>query len=406
MAQLILAESVAPSTPSANTAAIYVKADGRAYLKDDTGTEVPLSGATNLTYTASATNGIVVSDTGTDATIPAADGTNAGLMVPAQFTKLAAITLGGNFTTSGAFNLTATIGANTNVTFPASGTLVTLAGAESLTNKKLGSLTTNGLVTTSGADGTLGVTAPGTGVLTALAANANATGGVVTVDGTATLTGKTLTAPTINSAAAFSIRNTGTGAFDMAEVHNGTLTAGRTLTWNLNDAARSISLSGNLSIANNVTFSGNFTFTGTLTATTAVTFPVSGTLAILGANTFTGTQDLNGNILKGVKNAVSSTFASPGTTGARTLDWTTGSICTQAELTGAITYTFTAPADAGQWLTIVGASDGTSSAFGITWPGTVIWFGTAFTTTVANKKWMVRLYYDGTNYLAFGASEV
>lgn len=51
------------------------------------------SGVTNLTYTSSASNGIVVSDTGTDATIPAADGTNAGLMIPAQFDKLANITI-------------------------------------------------------------------------------------------------------------------------------------------------------------------------------------------------------------------------------------------------------------------------------------------------------------------------
>lgn len=45
-------------------------------------------GATNLTYTASPTNGIVVSDTGTDATIPLADTTNAGLLSPSGFTKL------------------------------------------------------------------------------------------------------------------------------------------------------------------------------------------------------------------------------------------------------------------------------------------------------------------------------
>lgn len=45
-------------------------------------------GATNLSYTASATDGTVASDTGTDATLPLADGTNAGLMAPAQHTKL------------------------------------------------------------------------------------------------------------------------------------------------------------------------------------------------------------------------------------------------------------------------------------------------------------------------------
>ena len=47
-------------------------------------------GATNLGYTASQTGGTVTSDTGTDATLPLADGTNAGLMTPAQFAKLAA----------------------------------------------------------------------------------------------------------------------------------------------------------------------------------------------------------------------------------------------------------------------------------------------------------------------------
>ena len=45
-------------------------------------------GATNLSYTASTTDGTVNSDTGTDATLPLADGTNAGLLAPADFTKL------------------------------------------------------------------------------------------------------------------------------------------------------------------------------------------------------------------------------------------------------------------------------------------------------------------------------
>jgi hypothetical protein len=55
--------------------------------------DITVGGATNLAYSASATNGVVTSDTGNDATIPAADGTNAGLMVPAQFNKLANITV-------------------------------------------------------------------------------------------------------------------------------------------------------------------------------------------------------------------------------------------------------------------------------------------------------------------------
>lgn len=49
------------------------------------------AGSTNLVFVAAPTNGVITSDTGTDATILAADGTNAGFMIPAQFTKLAGI---------------------------------------------------------------------------------------------------------------------------------------------------------------------------------------------------------------------------------------------------------------------------------------------------------------------------
>lgn len=61
------------------------------------------------------------------------------------------ITISGNFAT------TITVTNTTGVTLPVSGTLATLAGAESLTNKKLGSLTSNGFVKTSSGDGTLSV---------------------------------------------------------------------------------------------------------------------------------------------------------------------------------------------------------------------------------------------------------
>ena len=46
------------------------------------------NGSTNLSYTPSPTNGIVTSDTGDDATITLATGTNAGLLAPGDFTKL------------------------------------------------------------------------------------------------------------------------------------------------------------------------------------------------------------------------------------------------------------------------------------------------------------------------------
>ena len=47
------------------------------------------------------------------------------------------ITLGGNVTLSGAFATTFTVTATTGVTFPTSGTLSTLAGTETLTNKRV-----------------------------------------------------------------------------------------------------------------------------------------------------------------------------------------------------------------------------------------------------------------------------
>jgi hypothetical protein len=51
--------------------------------------ELPTGGATNLAYTPSPTNGVVTSDTGTDATIPLANGTNAGLLSPTEKSEIA-----------------------------------------------------------------------------------------------------------------------------------------------------------------------------------------------------------------------------------------------------------------------------------------------------------------------------
>lgn len=112
------------------------------------------------------------------------------------------ITLGGNLTTSGAFASTFTMTNTTTVTFPTTGTLATLAGAESLTNKKLGSLTSNGLVTTSGGDGTLSVTVPGTGILTFLAtpSSANLASAVTDETGSGALVFGTSPIITLNTA--------------------------------------------------------------------------------------------------------------------------------------------------------------------------------------------------------------
>lgn len=54
------------------------------------------------------------------------------------------ITVAGNFVTSGAFSLTLTTTATTNVTLPTTGTLATLAGTETFTNKTIGVTQLNG----------------------------------------------------------------------------------------------------------------------------------------------------------------------------------------------------------------------------------------------------------------------
>lgn len=120
------------------------------------------AGATNLTYTASATQGVVVSDTGTDATIPAADGTNAGLMVPAQVTKLAGIAAGATANSADATllnraNHTGTQAASTISDFNTAADARVSAGitaertaAATLTNKTLTAPTINGVMTRDG----------------------------------------------------------------------------------------------------------------------------------------------------------------------------------------------------------------------------------------------------------------
>jgi hypothetical protein len=135
------------------------------------------------------------------------------------------ITIGGDFTTSGAHTTTLTTTANTSVTLPTTGTLATLAGTETLANKTLttpniGAATGTSLTTTGG--GVLARAAStqdgieirgrsgGTGnwevILTPTTLTADrtitfpdATTTVVGTDVSQTLTNKTLTSPTLTT---------------------------------------------------------------------------------------------------------------------------------------------------------------------------------------------------------------
>lgn len=70
---------------ASNNAGLAIEPDGDPLAAGGGG------GATNLSATASPTGVTVASDTGTDATLPLANATNAGLMAPAQVSKLAGV---------------------------------------------------------------------------------------------------------------------------------------------------------------------------------------------------------------------------------------------------------------------------------------------------------------------------
>ena len=78
--------AVAPASPSEGQI-YWSTADDTLYVWNEDGSawiDLGSSGITNLSYTAAVSQGTVVSDSGSDATIPLADGTNAGLISAAE----------------------------------------------------------------------------------------------------------------------------------------------------------------------------------------------------------------------------------------------------------------------------------------------------------------------------------
>lgn len=98
-------------------------------------------------------------------------------------------------------------------------------------------------------------------------------GSTVVASNSPALTTPTITGGTVAALTAWGIRSSGTGAFDMSIANTENLTAGRTLTIKLNDAARQLSMAGNITTAADFSTSGAFATTLTSTATTNSTLP-------------------------------------------------------------------------------------------------------------------------------------
>ncbi len=108
----------------------------------------------------------------------------------------------------------------------------------------------------------------------------------------------------------FGIRSQGVGAFDLLIQNTETLSANRALTVTLNDAARTISLAGNLTLAAALSTAGANALTLTTTGSTNVTLPTTGTLA-----TLAGAEALTNKTINGSSNTITNVSLTTGVTG-------------------------------------------------------------------------------------------
>lgn len=166
-----LAYSTATYPTLATSTGSFIYADGTNYISSTslwpntvgTSGKVVISNGTSNVYStptfpnASSASGIFMISDGTNwvastSTIPTSAGSTANKFLISDGTNYvlsaSTITLGGNFTTSGAFTTTLTVTGNTNVTLPTSGTLSTTTGT--VTSVATSGLATGGTITSTG----------------------------------------------------------------------------------------------------------------------------------------------------------------------------------------------------------------------------------------------------------------
>ena len=252
------------------------------------------------------------------------------------------ISLGGNistasdFTTSGNYSTTLISTGATNITLPTTGTVATLAGTETLTNKTIvnASLTGNPTAANPSDLATNTEVATASFVISKINASSNSIGGVssstiasiasdiaaatssntantlVKRDGSGNFYAGTVTANLAgNASTATKLAATKTiygnafdGSVDLTQAIAGTF--GGT---GINNGSKTISLGGNILTANDFTTSGNFSTTLVSTAPTNIILPATGTIS-----TLAGTETLTN------KTIVSPTISSPSLTGTPT----------------------------------------------------------------------------------------
>lgn len=161
------------------------------------------------------------------------------------------ITLGGNLTTSGAHATTLTTTAETTVTLPATGTLATLAGTESLTNKTLGATTIAGHLI------------PGTDIAYDLG-SANFKFRDLYLSGSSIKLGGATISSTDTSISVGAINSTPIGSTAPSTAAFTTLTANGAVTFTANTASTT-STTGTVVVTGGMGISGNITGAGTNT---------------------------------------------------------------------------------------------------------------------------------------------